>query len=125
MARLAAAQAEKERLLAEGFGEWSRAHYQTFLKSSAKYGRAAYGRIAGEVGFDVERVQRLGRAATHHRHQRRPNHHLHQHHHNCHHRQSHYATRATTATSHYRHDTTAAASIQLRPPIGDSHPFFG
>lgn len=43
-------QAEKEKLLSEGFSEWKRHDYTTFVKASAKYGRAALDKIALEVG---------------------------------------------------------------------------
>lgn len=43
-------QAEKERLLSEGMREWSRQHYNNFVKASAKYGRTHHASIAAEVG---------------------------------------------------------------------------
>ena len=42
--------AEKNRLLAEGYVDWGRHHYQAFVKASAKYGRTNYSKIAAEVG---------------------------------------------------------------------------
>ena len=43
-------QAEKERLLSEGFVEWGRGHYTAFTKASAHYGRSNLAKIAREVG---------------------------------------------------------------------------
>ena len=40
---------EKARLLAEGFGDWTRAQFNAFHKASAKYGRSAYDKIAGDT----------------------------------------------------------------------------
>lgn len=40
--------AEKKRLLSEGFSDWSRYHYSSFVKASAKYGR-----------YNFEKVSRL------------------------------------------------------------------
>ena len=42
--------AEKNRLLAEGYVDWGRHHYQAFVKASAKFGRTNYSKIAAEVG---------------------------------------------------------------------------
>jgi hypothetical protein len=50
------AQALKDRLLAEGRGDWGRAHYAAFVKSSAKHGRWDYARIALDVGKDPAEV---------------------------------------------------------------------
>ena len=49
-------QAEKNALLAAGFGDWSRAHYFNFIKASAKYGRRDYARIAADVGKEEAAV---------------------------------------------------------------------
>ena len=38
-------EAEKRRLLAEGFSDWSRYHYSSFVKASAKYGRHNYAKV--------------------------------------------------------------------------------
>mmetsp|Transcript_72436 Transcript_72436/g.206187 ORF Transcript_72436/g.206187 Transcript_72436/m.206187 type:complete len:969 (+) Transcript_72436:1339-4245(+) len=49
---------EKETLLKEGFGSWSRQDWSTFTKASAKYGRSDYLRIALEVGKQEDEVKR-------------------------------------------------------------------
>lgn len=51
-------QAEKSRLLEEAFGNWTRTHFLNFVKSSAKYGRACYEKIAREVGHPLDEVRR-------------------------------------------------------------------
>ena len=38
--------AEKKRLLAEGFSDWSRYHYSSFVKASAKYGRHNFAKVS-------------------------------------------------------------------------------
>ena len=43
-------QAEKDKLLAEGFSEWKRIDYTNFVKASAKYGRNAFEKITLEIG---------------------------------------------------------------------------
>lgn len=43
-------QAEKDRLLHEGFSDWSRHDYTIFVKASAKHSRDAIDKIAFEVG---------------------------------------------------------------------------
>ena len=43
-------QAEKDKLLAEGFSEWKRIDYTNFVKASSKYGRNAFDKITLEVG---------------------------------------------------------------------------
>eukprot|EP00804_Cyclotella_cryptica_P021885 CCRYP_000846-RA/>CCRYP_000846-RA protein AED:0.28 eAED:0.28 QI:206/0.85/0.87/1/1/1/8/1264/1475 len=50
-------QAEKRRLLAEGFSDWSRHHYSAFVKASAKYGRHNYAKIAIDVGKPLSSVK--------------------------------------------------------------------
>ena len=50
-------QALKDKLLSEGRGDWGRAHYAAFVKSSAKHGRWDYARIAADVGKDVAEVK--------------------------------------------------------------------
>ena len=46
-----ARQAEKERLLAEGFSNWKRHEYTQFVKASATFGRDAIDKIALAVGL--------------------------------------------------------------------------
>jgi len=48
---------EKERLLAEGFSEWKRPHYNSFWRGCQKFGRNAYGKIAMDVGKSEEDVK--------------------------------------------------------------------
>ena len=55
-------QKEKDRLLAEGFSDWGRSHYNAFIKASAKYGRHMYGKIAIEVGKTEAMVQQYANA---------------------------------------------------------------
>ena len=43
-------QAEKDKLVAEGFSEWTRMDYTNFVKASAKHGRSAFEKITLEVG---------------------------------------------------------------------------
>jgi SWI/SNF-related matrix-associated actin-dependent regulator of chromatin subfamily A member 5 len=50
-------QAEKRRLLAEGFSDWSRHHYSAFVKASAKYGRHNHAKIAIDVGKPLSSVK--------------------------------------------------------------------
>jgi SWI/SNF-related matrix-associated actin-dependent regulator of chromatin subfamily A member 5 len=50
--------AEKNRLLAEAFGDWTKVHYNSFLKASAKHGRSAYEKIAKDVGRPVDETKR-------------------------------------------------------------------
>jgi SWI/SNF-related matrix-associated actin-dependent regulator of chromatin subfamily A member 5 len=54
--------AEKARLLAEGFSDWSRIHYTSFVKASAKYGRMNYVKIANDVGKPVSAIQTYSEA---------------------------------------------------------------
>ncbi len=50
-------QAEKEKLLKEGFVNWTRPDYSAFVKASAKYGREEIVKIALEVGKTVDEVK--------------------------------------------------------------------
>ncbi|GMI09136.1 hypothetical protein TrVE_jg12629 [Triparma verrucosa] len=43
-------QEEKKTLLTEGFSTWNRSHYSAFVRSSSKFGRDQYDRIAAEAG---------------------------------------------------------------------------
>ena len=49
---------EKVRLLAEAFGDWTRVHYNNFIRGAAKYGRNEFDKIAKDVGRPVEEVRR-------------------------------------------------------------------
>jgi len=55
-------EAEKARLLAEGFIDWSRHHYTAFLKGSGRYGRTNYAKIANEVGKPASAVETYAKA---------------------------------------------------------------
>jgi len=55
-------QAEKERLLSEGFPDWGRSHYMAFIRASAKYGRYLYSKIAVDVGKTQAMVQAYAKA---------------------------------------------------------------
>jgi len=53
---------EKNRLLAEGFADWSRHHFNAFIKASGKYGRSNYAKIANDVGKPVSAIQTYSEA---------------------------------------------------------------
>ncbi len=55
-------QKEKTDLLAEGFRDWSRVNYTSFIKASAKYGRSDTGKIASEVGKSEAQVIKYSEA---------------------------------------------------------------
>ena len=55
-------QQEKEKLLAEGFSDWKRHDYSTFIKASSKYGREALTKIAAEIGKPEPDVQKFAAA---------------------------------------------------------------
>jgi SWI/SNF-related matrix-associated actin-dependent regulator of chromatin subfamily A member 5 len=55
-------QAEKERLLSEGFVSWKRHHYSAFIKACARYGRSNVAKIALEVGKSESDVQEYANA---------------------------------------------------------------
>ena len=47
---------EKKELLEEGFLDWSRINYTSFIKASAKYGRSDTAKIASEVGKSEQQI---------------------------------------------------------------------
>jgi SWI/SNF-related matrix-associated actin-dependent regulator of chromatin subfamily A member 5 len=49
---------EKQKLISDAFGDWTRVHYNSFVRASAKHGRRAYDKIAKDVGRPVDDVQR-------------------------------------------------------------------
>jgi SWI/SNF-related matrix-associated actin-dependent regulator of chromatin subfamily A member 5 len=49
---------EKTRLLSDGFGSWTKVHFNNFIRASAKYGRKNYSRISKDTGFPSEEVER-------------------------------------------------------------------
>lgn len=53
-----AQEAEKRKLLADGFLEWKRQDFQAFVRGMEIYGRGALQEIADEVGFDLAEVKR-------------------------------------------------------------------
>jgi len=48
---------EKAQLLSEGFKDWTKNHYNSFVKASAKYGRYQYDKIALDIGKTEEEVK--------------------------------------------------------------------
>ncbi|CAJ1954328.1 unnamed protein product [Cylindrotheca closterium] len=50
-------QAEKDKLLSEGFATWRRPHYSAFVKASGRYGRSNYAQIAADVGKSEAEVK--------------------------------------------------------------------
>ncbi|CAM9952968.1 unnamed protein product, partial [Choristocarpus tenellus] len=52
---------EKRQLLAEGFGDWTKQQYMLFVRASAKHGRAAYDKIAAEIGKTEEETERYAK----------------------------------------------------------------
>lgn len=55
-------QAEKDRLLAEGFSQWKRADYNLFIKSCSYHGKDAFDKIAIDVGKPENVVQKFAEA---------------------------------------------------------------
>ncbi len=51
--------AEKQKLLKEGFGDWTKVHFNNFLRASAKYGRDDIFKITKEMGRPQEEVSRF------------------------------------------------------------------
>ena len=49
-------------LLSEGFADWSRHHYSSFVKASGKYGRSNYAKIAIDVNKPVSAVKAYAEA---------------------------------------------------------------
>lgn len=49
---------EKTKLLEEGFGDWTKVHFNNFIRASAKHGRAEYEKIAKDVGRPVDETKR-------------------------------------------------------------------
>lgn len=54
----ASQEAERDRLVSEGFFEWKRQEFQAFMRGLDLYGRDAIAEIAAEVGFSEEEVKR-------------------------------------------------------------------
>jgi len=54
--------AEKQALLAEGFGNWTRSQFNAFHKGSAKYGRTAHEKIGIECNKTTEEVSSYAKA---------------------------------------------------------------
>jgi SWI/SNF-related matrix-associated actin-dependent regulator of chromatin subfamily A member 5 len=55
-------QAEKEKLLGEGFVDWGRVHYSAFIKAGARHGRSDFAKIASEVGKTEEELKKYASA---------------------------------------------------------------
>ncbi len=51
-------QEEKTRLLAAGFGDWTKNHFNNYIRASAKHGRNEAEKIAKDVGRSVDEVRR-------------------------------------------------------------------
>lgn len=49
---------EKTALLNEAFGDWTRVHYNNFVRGAAKYGRNEHDKIAKDVGRPLDEVRR-------------------------------------------------------------------
>jgi SWI/SNF-related matrix-associated actin-dependent regulator of chromatin subfamily A member 5 len=49
---------EKLRLLEEGFGDWTKVHFNNFIRASAKHGRNEYEKIAKDVGRPIDEIKR-------------------------------------------------------------------
>jgi len=49
---------EKTKLLNEGFGNWTRVHFNNFVRACAKYGRYEHEKIAKDVNRPVEETKR-------------------------------------------------------------------
>jgi len=49
---------EKNKLLSEGFGDWTKVHFNAFTKACAKYGRSEYEKLAKEIGKPADDVRR-------------------------------------------------------------------
>ena len=54
--------AEKTRLLEQGFGDWTRVHFNSFVRATAKHGRAAHEKIAKDVGRPLDETRRYAEA---------------------------------------------------------------
>ena len=55
-------QNEKDVLVAEGFCNWRRSHYTSFVRASAKHGRVQYDAISADVGKSEGEVRAYARA---------------------------------------------------------------
>lgn len=53
---------EKTQLVAAGFGDWTRVHFNNFVRASAKHGRSEYEKIARDVSRPVEETRRYSLA---------------------------------------------------------------
>ena len=49
---------EKTKLLLEAFGDWTRVHYNNFVRGAAKFGRTEYDKVAKDVGRPADEVRR-------------------------------------------------------------------
>lgn len=57
-----ALQEEKARLLAAGFGDWTRVHYNNFVRASAKHGRNELEKISKDIMRTLEETKRYASA---------------------------------------------------------------
>lgn len=49
---------EKIRLMTEGFGDWTKNHFNNFIRASAKHGRTEYEKIAKDMSRPAEEIKR-------------------------------------------------------------------
>eukprot|EP01038_Epipyxis_sp_PR26KG_P008238 gene8238-11148_t len=52
---------EKTRLLSEAFGEWTRVHFNNFIRATAKHGRNEFDKISKDVGKAVDETTRYAK----------------------------------------------------------------
>ena len=53
---------EKTRLLEEAFGDWTKVHFNNFVRASAKHGRTGYDKIAKELRKPIDECRRYADA---------------------------------------------------------------
>ena len=53
---------EKARLLSEGFADWTKVQFNTFVRVSGKYGRLEYEKMAKDIGKSPDEVRRYAEA---------------------------------------------------------------
>lgn len=54
--------AMKTNLLSEAFGDWTRVHYNNFIRAAAKHGRGSFDKISKDVGRPVDELKRYSSA---------------------------------------------------------------
>ena len=53
---------EKEKLISQGFANWNKSMFNTFIRLCGRYGRDAHDRIAIELDLPVDEIQRYSKA---------------------------------------------------------------